>query len=398
MTKIEERPLRRGGVDVGMRYVVRVRRPDPQPGQGLFTSATFATKPEAIRFNKDIEDGGVAFALAEYERNGREANEPTLDEWAKTHFDALTKAGPGTVARYRKIYDARWSPRLGRKRLSTITRTDVATALNAQDGSDKTLKNAWAVLTHMLKLAAQDGLIPKSPTIGVGLPRRTEHEKVEHRYLTVAEYQAVLDATPEFWRPLVVMLAASGMRWGEAVALNVGDLDLVTNSVRITKAERRDDSAPGGVSIGPPKSRKARRTVILPPEALPWLEPLARNMNDTPRRRDARLFTASRGGEVRHRTFYRLVWQKAIRESGIAEPLPRLHDLRHSHVAWLIAQGVSLPVIQARLGHEKITTTIDTYGHLLPDVMQAAADAASVVFRTIRPVQAPELGPGHDAT
>jgi integrase len=395
MPKIEERPLKRGGEVVGTRYVVRVRRPDPQPGQGVFTSATFATKPEAIRFNKDIEEGDVAFALAEYERRGAEANELTLDEWAEKHFDALTKASPGTVARYRKMYAARWSPRLGRKRLSTITRTDVAAALNAQVGSDKTLKNAWAVLTHMLKLAAQDGLIPKSPTIGVGLPRRTEHERVEHRYLAMDEYQAVLDATPEFWRPLVAMLGASGMRWGEAVALTVGDLDLDTGAVRITKAEKRDDSVPGGLTIGPPKSRKARRTVILPREVLPMLEPLTRTEEGKPRRRDERLFTAPRGGNVRHRTFYRLVWANAITASGIAEPRPRLHDLRHSHVAWLIAAGVSLPVIQARLGHEKITTTIDTYGHLLPDVMQAAADAASLVFR---PRQPRELEPGQEAT
>jgi integrase len=47
-------------------------------------------------------------------------------------------------------------------------------------------------------------------------------------------------------------------------------------------------------------------------------------------------------------------------------PAFRFHDLRHTHVAWLVAGGVPLPQIQARLGHEPITTTIDTYGHLLP--------------------------------
>ena len=47
---------------------------------------------------------------------------------------------------------------------------------------------------------------------------------------------------------------------------------------------------------------------------------------------------------------------------------PRIHDLRHTHVSWLIAQGVQLPAISRRLGHESITTTIDRYGHLLPEV------------------------------
>ncbi len=55
---------------------------------------------------------------------------------------------------------------------------------------------------------------------------------------------------------------------------------------------------------------------------------------------------------------------RRVREEGVA-PF-RFHDLRHTHVAWLVAGGAPLPHIQARLGHESITTTIDTYGHLLP--------------------------------
>ncbi|MEU6668034.1 tyrosine-type recombinase/integrase [Streptomyces sp. NPDC046727] len=58
---------------------------------------------------------------------------------------------------------------------------------------------------------------------------------------------------------------------------------------------------------------------------------------------------------------------------------PRFHDLRHSHAAWLIAAKVPLPAIQARLGHESITTTVDRYGHLLDaldDEVMAAAEWA----------------------
>lgn len=65
--------------------------------------------------------------------------------------------------------------------------------------------------------------------------------------------------------------------------------------------------------------------------------------------------------------FHTHVWRKlmkALAAEGIA-PF-RFHDLRHTHVAWLVAGGAPLPHIQARLGHESITTTIDTYGRLLP--------------------------------
>lgn len=46
---------------------------------------------------------------------------------------------------------------------------------------------------------------------------------------------------------------------------------------------------------------------------------------------------------------------------------PRVHDLRHTHASRLIEAGVPLPVIQVRLGHESITTTVGTYGHLAVD-------------------------------
>ena len=69
----------------------------------------------------------------------------------------------------------------------------------------------------------------------------------------------------------------------------------------------------------------------------------------------------------------------------------RFHDLRHTHVAWLIAGGAPLPHIQARLGHESITTTIDTYGHLLSagdELISRIIDTA-LTGGTIRPMSTP---------
>jgi integrase len=367
MPGIEERPIV-GGV----RFVVRVRDPE----RGKYSSATFATKPEARQFVADIEQRGVAWALTEYRRSNDEADELTLDDWAELHFSALPKASPSTIARYRRIYRATWQPPLGHMRLSRIERVDVGRALTAVQGSDKTVENAWAVLSHMLKMAAQDGKIHKSPTIGLRPGRRSDHEREEHRYLTREEFWAVLAATPVHWRPLVMMLGGSGMRWGELAALTVGDLDLEGIAVRITKAERQDPDNPSRTVVGPTKTKESRRTVPLPREVFEAVEPLTEG-----KRRNDRLFLPPNGGPLRHRTFYRDIWlKKCVGQSGIREPYPRLHDLRHSHVAWLIAAGVPLPVIKNRLGHREIATTVDTYGHLLPDLQRAASEAASLVF------------------
>lgn len=380
MPTVETRELTRNGEVVGLRYVVRVRDPE----RGKYTSATYATEPEADQFVRDCSDRGVSWALAEYRRDKDAADEPTLNEWAETHFDALTKPNPSTVARYRRLYRAHWQKPLGHYRLSAIGRVDVAKALNAVQGKDKTVLNAWGVLTHMLKMAAEDGLIVRSPTVGVRPSRNTAHEDIEHRYLSRDEFWQVLDATPEHWKPLILTLAGTGMRWGELAALTVADVNVAAMTVSITKAEKQDPNSPGKVIIGPTKSRKSRRTVTLPVEVVEALEPLLT------RPRTARLFLPPNGGPLRHKTFYVDIWRKKClgmddkdgKQSSrtIEEPQPRLHDLRHSHVAWLIAAGAPLPVIQARLGHEKITTTIDTYGHLQPDVQRAAAEAASLVL------------------
>ena len=379
----------RTGARTGTRYVVRVRDPQPAPGKSGYTSATFATRPEAERFCRDVDDRGVAWALAEYRRD-KGVDSITLDAWAERHFAALTEASGSTVSRYRKVYAANWSPSLGSLPLTTISRTHVATALNALEGSDKTRKNKWAVLTHMFKTAMQEGLIPRSPAVGIKLGRRTDHERAEMRFLTIPEFSAILHATPDHWRPLVMTLGGTGIRWGEAAALTVGDLDLDAEQpiVRVTKAEKADPDHPGQVIVGPTKSGKSRRTVTLPPAVVDALHPLTKG-----RKRTERLFLPVGGGPLRHRTFYRDIWLRKILPGANLEGV-RLHDLRHSHVAWLIADKVPLPVIQARLGHEKITTTIDTYGHLLPDLQRAAAEAAQNVFREIElPASPPELEP-----
>lgn len=360
----------------GTRYVVRVRHPDPPPGKSGYTSATFATHPEAERFVRDCDDRGILWALTEYHR-GHGIHTITLDEWAVKHFHALTEPSGATVRRYRSVYDTTWKPLLGNLPLDHITRSHVATALNAVEGSDKTRKNKWAVLTHMFKTAMQEGLIPRSPCVGIKLGRRSDHERADMRFLTIAEFSKVVLGAPEHWQPLVMFLGGTGVRWGEAAALTIADLDLAADLpiVRVTKAEKQDPNHPGRFIVGPTKSGKGRRTITLPPAVVDVLRPLTEA-----RKPSERLFLPPNGGPLRHRTFYRDIWLGKILPAAGLECV-RLHDLRHSHVAWLIADNVPLPVIQARLGHEKITTTIDTYGHLLPDLQRAAAEAAQNVFR-----------------
>jgi len=86
-----------------------------------------------------------------------------------------------------------------------------------------------------------------------------------------------------------------------------------------------------------------------------------------------------------------------LRRDGIA-PF-RFHDLRHTHMAWLVAGGAPLPHIQAWLGHESITTTIDTYGHLLPVGDELISEIIDTALRggEIRPAPLMRLVAGSEA-
>ena len=89
------------------------------------------------------------------------------------------------------------------------------------------------------------------------------------------------------------------------------------------------------------------------------------------------VFTTLGGHWWRHSTFYHGRWRPAVekaRRLGLTKN-PRIHDLRHTHVAWLLEAGIDLPAIARRLGHKNITTTANTYAHITPTVEQHIADA-----------------------
>jgi integrase len=100
------------------------------------------------------------------------------------------------------------------------------------------------------------------------------------------------------------------------------------------------------------------------------------------------VFQAPHGGPLRRSNFRRRVWLPAVAAS-VGEPM-RFHDLRHSHVAILIAQGEHPKTIQARLGHAKISTTLDTYGHLFEGLDEAAADRLDENYAHFPRTLAPE--------
>jgi integrase len=189
-------------------------------------------------------------------------------------------------------------------------------------------------------------------------------------------------------RWLIEAAVGIGLRWSELTAVQVRDLELDAAVPRLSvkRAWKRNPTGEfavdgaGAYYLGRPKSKKSRRRITLSPAVVA----VFRRAIDGKSPPDF-VLTAPRGGVLNQATWYEDRWQVALALAGRRglTTAPRLHDLRHTHAAWLISAGVPLPVIQQRLGHESITTTVDTYGGLLVQAHEVA-DAA-IAGRPIPP-------------
>lgn len=318
---------------------------------------------------------------------------PTLAEWAETYLDKSTGilAGvtDGTRAAYRKDVATYITPRLGELPVDAIDDGTVAKWVVWMEQQEwkgkplaaKTVKNKHALLSAMLGAADRKGLRTGNPARGAKLTRGRKRKMV---ILTQSEFAVLLHFLAEPWRPMVLWLAGTGMRWGEATALTWGDLDRDARPmlVHIDKAWQKPETGTKPV-LGPPKTDAGERTISVPDALMSQL--------GKPKAGDQYVFATSVGTSLWSSSFWDRVWKPALNLANDAKaceaagltPIgkrPRVHDLRHCHASWLIAIGRPLPYIQARLGHEKITTTVDTYGHLLPDAQQGDADAVAGIL------------------
>lgn len=236
--------------------------------------------------------------------------------------------------------------------------------------AEKTIRNCHGVLYSILQGAVDDRRIRKNPCYRSGLPKV---EFKEQRYLDEAEIARLVMRMPAHWRPLVVLLVSTGLRWSEAAGLKVKRVDVLARTLRVEETLHELPGEP--LVTGPPKSEQSRRTVTYPQDVAELLVPLV-----SMRHRDAYVFVGPDGEPVGYRKFWRLFTKHAALAGLVGL---RIHDLRHTHAAHLISQGVALTGVQRRFGHSSITVTSDMYGHLLPVVDEAIITATELSLAKI---------------
>lgn len=241
--------------------------------------------------------------------------------------------------------------------------------------SSKTVHNCHGLLFTTLDAAVARRLIRINPCGSTELPARVHREM---RFLTDPEIARLVKAMPEHWQPLVMLLVGTGLRWGEAIGLRVGRVDLLASKPRLLVVEQLQEMSNSGELIFlSPKSAKSRRTVSFTRQIALILAALVAGKEG-----DEMVFLTPGGLMIRTRNFRR-VWTTACKTAGL-EGL-RVHDLRHTHAAILIAANRQLSAISRRLGHSSIAVTDSLYGHLREEVDEGILTAIEEAMSQVRP-------------
>jgi integrase len=350
---------------------------------GALTSTTLFDHDAAIEFAALVDRiGGKAARAVLLAREAAPAGMQTFAAYAAAYVARIDGITDGTRKDYAGMVARRLAGTpLGELPLVAVDRDSIVAWTRTLDVATKTRRNYHALLSTVLAAAVDDGLIPSNPARGIHIKQAEPASTMV--FLSPGEAAVLVSAIDPRYRALVVLLLATGMRWGEATALQVGDVDLdgAVPLLRVRQAWKRTGS--GAMELGPPKTRAGNRTVSLAPEVAATLRPLLEG-----RPHDAFVFTGSTGKPLRQSNFHRNVWTPAVRrlnESGALTKRPRIHDLRHTHASAQVAAGVPLNVIQRRLGHESITTTVDRYSHLAPDYLAVSAAASSAWLVNVVP-------------
>lgn len=423
MATIRERPRKDGGITYAVLWRAGGTRAGKQESENFPDSDDKAKeKAELFRGLVDMHNQqwppgwvrGRGFVQAAPAEAGKGKDMPFLT-WATKRINKLTGIEERTRADYHRdlinhvagvLVHTDEDGEVSEATVGNVTQDDITDWVRAQEdglvrvddpeqwarqpAAPKSIANRHGMLYGIFQAAveATPPLRAGNPCSKTKLPRADDGTEEEMVFLEHDEWQRVRAELAAIHKGDGVdigdVLVATGLRWGELAALQVRDLNLAgstpTLSVHRAWKRQRDNS----LKLGPPKTKKSRRTLAL---SQGTVEILRRNI--IAKKPGDFVFTTAWGNPWRHSNYYNRRWLVAVRSAQAKgfQKSPRLHDLRHTHVSWLIAKNIPLPAIQARLGHESITTTVDRYGHLV-----RALDGEIVA--AIQAAMAADDGPG----
>ena len=367
MAHIQRRQQRRGDGTVGPpAWRARYRGPD-----GKERSKTFSRKTEASRW--------VAVQkarMADGNWMDPRAGQVKLGIYCDQFVAGKVNLKPKTRASYESLVRTCIKPTLGDFNLSAVKPYMVdewLTGLQLSGLSASRVRQAYNLLGVVFKKAARKGLCFPSPcqVEEDELPRLN---RALPRYLTANEVLSLSEVMAQPYDLFVLLLAYTGMRFGEAAALRRNRCDILHRRLLIAESLAEVN---GRLFFGDTKNHQYRK--IMFPEFLRSRldDHLAINVGQES---GALVFTGPDGGPLRYSNFRSRHWLPAVQR---ARPRSSQHPRAATHVRVPgFEGGASVKLVQTQLGHSDPALTLRLYQHLFPDDLDALAMRMDEVFRT----------------
>jgi integrase len=332
---------------------------------------TYERKSDAVRVLAELERQSQAAGGRLDAGKSKIKLEDYADRWLKQH----PRLRPHTADVYSSLLRRHVLPQLGPiplARLDTATMREWRAARLQAGVSPTMVAKSYRLLRAILNtVVTEDELIASNPCRikGAGEERTTERP-----VLSLDQLYALVDRLPDRWRAFVLLKTFASLRWGEITALTRDDLDLEHRTVRV---RRQFITVPGGLELGPPKSRAGIRLVSFPAGVLPELEHHLATYSSSDV--DGLVFVNEHGNPLCRGSFNRAVHCRQVC-TDIGVPHLHLHDLRHTGNTFAAQSGASLRDLMTRMGHDSPAAAL-IYQHSSRVADEAIADALDARLR-----------------
>ena len=329
----------------------------------------FATKKEALGFERDFLEKQSANPDMTFQN---------LYEIYMEYMAARLKQS--TLLTKKAVLQTHILPFFGSKPINEIKASDVrrwqAKLMSSPNNYSQTyLKKINTELNSIINYAKRFYNLNTNPCGKAGTIGKAKAEEMD--YWTYDEYIAFREGVKDKSLSYICfeVLYWTGIREGELLALSPADIDLDNKTISINRTYQRIE---GKDVFTSPKTRKSKRKIPIPDflcqELSDYIQ--SRYMLDA----DERLFPVTKS-YLSHEMI------RGCKNTGVKKI--RIHDIRHSHASLLINQGCDALMLADRLGHEKVSTTLNTYSHLFPHKQQELVHSLESLQATDSPTPEP---------
>lgn len=237
-----------------------------------------------------------------------------------------------------------------------------------REKSNSLIKKDYSMLRRIFEYAVDNLYTTKNFFNGTNHIERTKSKKADKKVeaLTFSEqtkFQKYLKNNIIQYKNIFLLLLHTGVRVGEALALDIKDVDFESNQIRINKILTREKDGTVIIHSSSKSSTKnGTRTVEINEFFVDSLESAVEKASQNKSNKKHLLFSQD-NGKLIPTTTINSSFKRICEKIGIKKDI-NTHCLRHTFATRCIEAGISLPVLQTLMGHDKIQTTIDTYGDI----------------------------------